>query len=476
MELFDLDEDFFEPTAVPSVARARRAGPVRVTTPPAQQDAAVLAVAHTKTGAGLFLFGSAKEEPRPFTPISDADALECQQGGQPAVRKPLGPAPQTSAAPKPMDRASALLQQLESKAEQQKAGAWGRPNRSVPTTKTTAGEASGAVDNSTGGGQQPASYNAQGAAPPVLNDSKIEFAQRRWLQTNLGGPKLLIPSGCAPPGFVVAQMLLWLIPVMIGVPLSLVAGSMSSSWLGPAIAGGAMLGLHCTIQLARTTGGSRVAPGEASGKASMLVEEDEIDFALLSRQGFSFLVPALGWATLPYGLCSGALVGVATAYLSPAAVAVALGESNTGSDGISGATTGYLVCCWICVALSAYSLHAQPPPEPNRYSSMEAGGVFGPTSRALHMLLVMVPALAFAGCDVLISRALCAVLPILWATGSLPPADCLVEWVLEQVHVHLLGGSVSASPLRLGVMTTASCAVVALTVLLHQSAGMAAGV
>jgi len=391
------------------------------------------------------------------------------------------PAPTT----KPVDRATALLQQLEAKAEQQKAGAWGRPSRSAAaddkTKKSESAAAApawpGAAAGAGGGGvaQGSLSYNAQGAAPPVLNDSKVEFARRRWLQTNLGGPKLLTPSGCAPPGLVLVQVLLWLLPVAVGVPLSLVADSMSSPWLAPIIAAGATLVLHSAIQAMRMSGGSRVAPvSNASGKASMLVEEDEVDFALFSRQGLAFLVPALGWAALPYGVCSAALVGVATLYLSPARTSIALGQSALGWSGVSGATAGYLACGWLCTALAAYSLNAHAPPEPNRYSPLEAGGVFGPTSRALHMLLIMVPAVAWAGSDLVGTRALCAALPLFWATGSLPPADCLIEWALEQVHVHLHGGSAAASPLRLAVMLAASWAVLALAFGLHESAGRVA--
>ena len=439
MDLEDVD-DFFDVPAGPPVRNARRPGPVRAATPPEQNEVKVKA-------SGVFGgFGfKASGEPRPFTPLSDAgepvggapdakaipvggahDAKDIQAGGRKSTALP--PQPSHSPAPKSVDKATFLLQQLEQKAEQQKAGAWGRPTRSSAAAKAAPTSADAAV-SSPSRGDQPSTYNSQGAAPPVLNDNKIEFARRRWLQTNLGGLKLLTSSGCAPPGFLIAQILLWLLPVAIGLPLCMVAASMS---LAPVIAGAAMFAIHGALQIARRSGGSRVAPGEASGKASMLREEDEIDFGLLSRQGLSFLVPALGWAAVPYALCSAALVAVATVYLSPVSVSTALGE---------GATAAYLPCGWLCVALAGYSLNAQPPPEANRYCSDDNGGVLGPTSRALHMLLVMVPAIALPGCDMVYSRALCASLPLFWATGSLPPADCLIEWALEQVHVHLHGGS-----------------------------------
>ena len=477
MEIEDFDDDLAALDATPAGPPQRRRGPVRAESP--AQERAVAPAQASATKGGLFGFGKAAEEPRPFTPLSD-DAQE--PAGASAERSPGdAPKPAPTPAPKPVDRATALLQQLEAKAEQQKAGAWGRPSRSAaaagaPKSAGAGTAAAGAGARAPGGaGAQGSSYNAQGAAPPVLNDSKIEFARRRWLQTNLGGPKLLTPSGCAPPGLVLVQMLLWLLPVVVGVPLSVLADSMSSPWLAPTIAAGATLALHSAIQAVRMSGGSRVAPvGDASGKTSMLLEEDEVDFALFSRQGLAFLVPALGWAALPYGVCSAALVGVATVYLSPDRTSIALRQSALEGAGVSGATAGYLACGWLCTALAAYSLNAHAPPEPNRYSPLEAGGVLGPTSRALHMLLIMVPAVVWTGGDQVLTRALCAALPLLWATGSLPPADCLIEWALEQAHVHLHGGSVAASPLRLAVMLAASWAVLALTTVLHESAGRVA--
>lgn len=50
-------------------------------------------------------------------------------------------------------------------------------------------------------------------------------------------------------------------------------------------------------------------------------------------------------------------------------------------------------------------------------------------------------------------RAIILVLPFLWAAGSIPQADVLLEYVLEQALVHLHGGPYAASTGRLAVMT-----------------------
>lgn len=68
------------------------------------------------------------------------------------------------------------------------------------------------------------------------------------------------------------------------------------------------------------------------------------------------------------GLVSAALVGAATAYLAPkvAARALALGVDAAPTA----AVYAYLVSGWLAVSLAAYSLNAQTPPEPNRYSAV----------------------------------------------------------------------------------------------------------
>ena len=65
----------------------------------------------------------------------------------------------------------------------------------------------------------------------------------------------------------------------------------------------------------------------------MLIEEDDLDFALWSREGFAFVVPALGWAAAPYALCSALLLAAATAYLRPATVSEALARGTAAPEG-----------------------------------------------------------------------------------------------------------------------------------------------
>ena len=150
---FEDVEDFDSFFDVPRPARARRAAvPVRATSPPVQSHIH----AGTSTGASVTaIFGfkaKSSEEPRPFTPGSDsgepagpdsgsrdrAMEIDDKLARRPALHQP-------SAVPKPVDRATALLQQLEAKAEQHKAGAWGGPSRSTAPEHAARAPAPGAM-------------------------------------------------------------------------------------------------------------------------------------------------------------------------------------------------------------------------------------------------------------------------------------------------------------------------------------------
>ena len=304
MEIEELDDDFFRDveastqsaSAAPASAQApvprRRHGPVRVSSPRPQE-----APRPTPAVSSVFdVFGSKASEPRPFTPVSEAEAVEpAKQESTVAAGAPTT---------KPVDRATALLQHMEQKAKSQKAGAQGRPSRSATDTAERDGGGSRVGEGRRAGEAGP-SYNAQGAAPPVLNDAKAAFAKRRLLQTLLGGPQLLTPGGCAPPALVFSQMLVWLLPAAVGVPLSVHVHVMPSRIVAPAVSAAAVLLALTCLHLARWMPcAARVAPGEQDigRKASMLVEEDELDFKLCTGPGLAFLVPPRGWMTVAYGM------------------------------------------------------------------------------------------------------------------------------------------------------------------------------
>ena len=296
MEIEDLDDDFFRDVEASSLSASApalpglRPGPVRVSSPRPQE-----APRPTPAVSSVFdVFGSKASEPRPFTPVSEAEAVEpAKQESTVAAGAPTT---------KPVDRATALLQHMEQKAKSQKAGAQGRPSRSATDTAERDGGGSRVGEGRRAGEAGP-SYNAQGAAPPVLNDAKAAFAKRRLLQTLLGGPQLLTPGGCAPPALVFSQMLVWLLPAAVGVPLSVYV--MPSRIVAPAVSAAAVLLALTCLHLTRWMPcAARVAPGEQDigRKASMLVEEDELDFKLCTGPGLAFLVPPRGWMTVAYGM------------------------------------------------------------------------------------------------------------------------------------------------------------------------------
>ena len=122
------DDDLFDVPANlgPAGPAARRPGPVRVRTPEQRREEESVGTQSSVFG-GL---GSKASEPHPFTQRDENDAPESVIGegdsAQIAVKKPA-PGPEPVAGPhKTVDKAAALLQKIEAKAEQQKAGAWGR--------------------------------------------------------------------------------------------------------------------------------------------------------------------------------------------------------------------------------------------------------------------------------------------------------------------------------------------------------------
>lgn len=104
-----------------------------------------------------------------------------------------------AAPPKPRnaaDGAAALLARLENKIPGGAAGDRGG-GRGVRAGVLN-GVATRVAGRSEGqGGRAGGAYDAQGTHPPVLSDAKIEFVQRRWLQTLLGGPKVCVLLPCA---------------------------------------------------------------------------------------------------------------------------------------------------------------------------------------------------------------------------------------------------------------------------------------
>jgi hypothetical protein len=55
---------------------------------------------------------------------------------------------------------------------------------------------------------------------PILNDYKVVFAKKRWLETLLGGLSFTFGEDTNVPAFIyVAQIVLFLYPAIVGVPL-----------------------------------------------------------------------------------------------------------------------------------------------------------------------------------------------------------------------------------------------------------------
>lgn len=119
----------------------------------------------------------------------------------------------------------------------------------------------------------------------VINEYKREFLLRRLLQTALGGPRLRLPFP-APLYVPAVQLLLWLAPALLGVPLSLLV---PAHWAALA-AGLAVAALGVAVQTVGVAAAKHDTQEDV--KTSMLAQDDEVEFrGLCHWSTWGFIVP-----------------------------------------------------------------------------------------------------------------------------------------------------------------------------------------
>lgn len=344
-------------------------------------------------GGSAKVLDGEEEVIRPFSP-GGGDEVQGFDADDDNAGSNVAPTEQQAAAPK-KDKAAALLDMMGKKAEEK----GHRPTIFADTSRPPA--ASSARNTNGNQARQPApatEYNTQGAAPPVISDSKIEFFRRRWLQTVLGGPRFLFAGDSKPPlSLLAAQILLWLMPIVVGVPCSILHcaakdscpdAAFSSPILAPVIAGGIYLLIYAVLQILRARFRERVGIEGSSTKPSVLVEEDHVQGSLFSSSGLAFLLPSRGVRGVVPAVAGACALGVAVHFLSPD-----LTQAAAASSSLSAASATLMAVGWLVLAVGLYSATAHAPPEPNRYHGDAAWGEgpLGSASRAGHVLLCMLP-------------------------------------------------------------------------------------
>ncbi|XP_046577291.1 pecanex-like protein 4 [Haliotis rubra] len=303
-----------------------------------------------------------------------------------------------------------------------------------------------------------------GTGVPLLNDYKQEFFWKRFPQTVLGGPKFRL--GYDAPAYVyLNQILLWIIPWLLGGIFTLVLELNYSDeviqeqlLLYCCVYGACMFIFVLVLQVISTVVKMQQTELDLKirNKKNLFAEEDEIDFeSCCGAETVEFVTPPKSYKfnIFFHALVSGAMCGLTLWYLLPYTLNRLYGFNY-------GATAVLHIFGWLTLCMAQYSLTAAPPPEPAIFKTMDVYEI-APLMRPFYVLVCTSLHVLYWYYDTFqvanqVLHILFAVLPLLWVTGILPPVDALFLWLMEQVHVFLLGGSPMASNARLIVLLVLS--------------------
>ncbi|XP_012872604.1 PREDICTED: pecanex-like protein 4 isoform X2 [Dipodomys ordii] len=293
---------------------------------------------------------------------------------------------------------------------------------------------------------------------PLLNDYKQDFLLKRFPQTVLGGARLKL-GYCAPPYIYVNQIILFLMPwVLGGLGTLLYQLGVLKDYSTAAFSGGLMLFTAFVIQLTSIYAKTKSATVERILTTDILAEEDDHEFtSCTGAETVKFLIPGKKYVvnTVFHSVLAGLMCGLGTWYLLPNRITLLYGST--------GGTVLLFVFGWMTLCIGEYSLIVNTATETATFQTQDTYEII-PLMRPLyifffvsvdlaHRFVVNIPALEQMN---QILHILFIFLPFLWALGTLPPPDALFLWAVEQVLQFGLGGSPMSTRLRLLVMFTIS--------------------
>ncbi|XP_012939720.1 pecanex-like protein 4 [Aplysia californica] len=307
-----------------------------------------------------------------------------------------------------------------------------------------------------------------GMGVPLLNEYKRRFLLKRIPQTILGGLKLRV--GYDAPAYVYFhQIVLWLVPFLLGCVFTLVlelaytdAQVYDFLLLYCCLYGACIVIFVVVVQTISTVVQMKEKENQLSGviqKKNILSDEDEVDFeTCCGAETLGFVIPPKKFKVniAVHALLSGLICGMGFWYLLPYSVNELYGHSY-------GVTAAIFILGWLTVCVAQYSLTCGAPPEPAIYRTMDTYELL-PLTRPLYAFICYSIHIAdWYSSGVLLANQILHVvfvlLPVLWLCGLLPPAEVLVLGLLEQGQVFLLGGTPYASWARLIVGFLLSSAV-----------------
>ncbi|XP_062486768.1 pecanex-like protein 4 isoform X4 [Pezoporus occidentalis] len=186
---------------------------------------------------------------------------------------------------------------------------------------------------------------------PLLNDYKQEFFLKRFPQTVLGGPRFKL-GYCAPPYIYVNQIILFLIPwVLGGVGTLLYQLGIMKDYYTAALSGGLMFVTALILQMTNLYAKQKTVTVERMQIQNTLTDEDEFEFSsCIGSETVKFIVPGKKYIinTVFHSLLAGVLCGLGTWYLLPNRITLLY--SNIGG------TVMIFVFGWLTICIGEYSL------------------------------------------------------------------------------------------------------------------------
>ncbi|XP_068948154.1 pecanex-like protein 4 isoform X3 [Petaurus breviceps papuanus] len=284
---------------------------------------------------------------------------------------------------------------------------------------------------------------------PLLNDYKQDFFLKRFPQTVLGGPRFKL-GYCAPPYIYVNQIILFLIPwVLGGIGTLLYQLDILKDYYTAALSGGLMLFVAFAIQMTSLYARKKSVTIERMLSPDAVMDEDEYESSgCADAETIKFIIPGKKFMvnTVFHSVLAGVICGLGTWYLLPNRITLLY--SNIGG------TVMIFIFGWVTVCIGEYSLIINTATETATFQTLDTYEftalmrplyiIFFIAVDLAHRFTVNVPALEQIN---QILHILFVFLPILWALGTLPPPDALFLWGMEQVLEFGLGGSPMSSHL-----------------------------
>ncbi|XP_033260551.1 pecanex-like protein 4 isoform X2 [Orcinus orca] len=186
---------------------------------------------------------------------------------------------------------------------------------------------------------------------PLLNDYKQDFFLKRFPQTVLGGPRLNL-GYCAPPYIYVNQIILFLMPwVLGGIGTLLYQLGILEDYYTAALSGGLMLFTAFVIQFTSLYARSRWVTVERMLTTDILAEEDEHEFtSCAGAETIKFLIPGKKHTanTIFHSVLAGLVCGLGTWYLLPNRITLLYSSA--------GGTVLLFFFGWMTLCIGEYSL------------------------------------------------------------------------------------------------------------------------